>query len=121
MKVYRDLKPGETLQAGDLRMSADPLEWVPVEAAWIGQLVPANLLAWLRRPVDLPVLQPVTPEAMAELEADEMVTVVCVSQDTAKTMTWLPARKEWQSSAGADNPLEWQWFVNLSTIPEVQQ
>ena len=85
-----------------------------------GQPAPADLLAWYRRPVDLPVLQPVTPEAMAELEADEMVTVVCVSQDTAKTMTWLPARKEWQSSAGADNPLEWQWFVNLSTIPEAQ-
>ena len=119
MKLYRDIEPDETLQAGDEKQQW-PLEWAPVDPAFYGANPGAYRLEY-RRPVNLPMLQPVTPEAMVDLEADEMVTVVCVSQDTAKTMTWLPARKEWQSSAGADNPLEWQWFVNLSTIPEVQQ
>ena len=68
MKLYRNLKPDETLQAGDERMSGNG-GWKPAEAVWIGQPVPEDLMGCFRRPVDLPTLQRVTPEAMAELEA----------------------------------------------------
>ena len=52
MRYYRDLQPGETLQAGDERMSGNSREWVPVYEGSIGQSVPADLAAWYRRPVD---------------------------------------------------------------------
>ena len=161
MRYYRDLQPGETLEAGDEQLHNDGAEWVAVETVWIGRSVPEDLRACFRRPVDAvpreeyerlqdvlaevrylhghamhdrdtmqeelaalqsqPRLQPVTPEAIKDLEADEMVTVVCVSQDRAKTMTWLPAMRQWHSKAGHDNPLEWQWFFDLSRTPEVHQ
>ena len=120
MKLYRDLQPDEALRAGDERMSGNSREWVPVYSGSIGQPAPADLLAFYRRPVDLPTLQRVTPEAMAELEADEIRTIAVLSRGHAKTMTWKPSLRQWQSRA-ADSPLDWQWFIELSTIPEVQQ
>ena len=86
MKLYRDIQPGEMLQAGDERMSGDLSGWVPVEALSIGQRVPSRLTAWYRRPVDLPTLQPVTPEAMAELEGDEVRRIAVLHQWSCKTM-----------------------------------
>ena len=71
--------------------------------------------------VDAPVLQRVTPEAMAELEGDQARTIAVLSRSSAKTMAWLPTLRQWLSRAGHDSPLEWEWFVDLSTIPEVQQ
>ena len=85
MKYYRDLHPNETLQAGDERMSGNSREWVPVYSGSIGQPAPADLLAFYRRPVDLPTLQPVTPEAMMELEGDEIRTVCVLSRGFATT------------------------------------
>ena len=120
MKYYRDIETGETLQAGDERMNRSGAEWVPVEAVWIGQPAPEDLRACFRRPVDLPVLQPVTPEAMAELEGEEIRTIAALSQRSVKAMMWGGRRlRQWVSRAGQDNPLEWQWFIDLSTIPEV--
>ena len=121
MKLYRDLKEGETLQAGDERMSGNSREWVPVEEEYFGLPVPADLLAWYRRPVNLPMLQRVTPEAIAELEGKEIRTICVLSQGDAKTMTWNTRIRQWHWRAGHDNPLEWQWFIDLSTIPEVAQ
>ena len=165
VKYYRDIQPGETLQAGDERLipSTDlqRQEWQPENPVFYGGVVSRYYLSQYRRPVDAvpreeherlqdvlaevrylhghamhdrdtmqeelaalqsqPRLQPVTPEAIKDLEADEMVTVVCVSQDRAKTMTWLPAMRQWHSKAGHDNPLEWQWFFDLSRTPEVHQ
>ena len=120
MKLYRDLKPDETLQAGDERMDGNG-GWKPAEAVWIGQPVPEDLMGCFRRPVDLPTLQPVTPEAMAELEGAEIRTICVLSQSSAKTMTWNTKIRQWHSKAGHDSPLEWGWFIDLSTIPEVQQ
>ena len=71
--------------------------------------------------VDAPVLQRVTPEAMAELEGDQIRTICVLSQSSAKTMTWNTRLQQWHSRAGHDSPLEWDWFIELSTIPEVQQ
>ena len=71
--------------------------------------------------VDAPILQRVTPEAMAELEGDEIRTVCVLSRGFATTMTWKPQLRYWVSRAGHDNPLEWGWFIELATIPEVQQ
>ena len=119
MKLYRDLQPGETLRAGDERMNRSGAEWVPAEAVWIGQPVPENLMGCFRRPVDLPVLQRVTPEAMAELEDEEIRAIAVLSQTSVKAMMWGGRRlRQWVSRAGQDNPLEWQWFIDLSTIPE---
>ena len=122
MKLYRDIEPGETLQAGDKRLSRDGSDWVPVEAALIGQPVPANLLAWwLRRPVDLPVLQRVTPEAMAELEGREADRVLVLSELGVRQISY--AIGNWwvdHPMCRVDRPTT-GWFIDLSTIPEVQQ
>ena len=120
MKLYRNLKPGETLQAGDERMSGNG-GWKPAEAVWIGRPVPEDLMGCFRRPVDLPTLQRVTPEAIRELEGEEARTIAVLSRSSAKTMAWIPTLRQWLSKAGHDSPLEWGWFVDLSTIPEVQQ
>ena len=121
MRVYRDLQPDETLQASDERLSGHLRQWVPVEAVWIGQPVAADSRLRFRRPVDLPFLQPVTPEAMAELEGETPMTIAVLSKASTKAIMWLPALRQWVSRAGQDNPLEWQWFIDLSTIPEVTQ
>ena len=71
--------------------------------------------------VDAPVLQPVTPEAIKELEGEEARTICVLSRAGAKTMAWLPSLGQWLSKAGHDSPLEWQWFIELSTLKEVQQ
>lgn len=78
-------------------------------------------LAGYFRLVSDPVLQPVTPEAMAGLEGEDIRTICVLSQGAAKTMLWNTELRQWCSNAGFDNPLEWQWFIDLSTIPEVQQ
>ena len=62
-----------------------------------------------------------TPEAIKELEGNEIRTIAVLSQGSAKTMTWNTNFRQWHSRAGHDNPLEWQWFIDLSTIPEVTQ
>ena len=51
MKLYRDIQPGEELQAGDERMNGN-CGWVPAEAVWIGRPVPEDLMGCFRRPVD---------------------------------------------------------------------
>ena len=120
MRYYRDIKPGETLQAGDERFRGGN-DWAAVGAELFG--LTSNDVPWalFRRPVDLPVLQRVTPEAMAELEGDEIRTIAVLSKGSGKTMTWNTKLRQWHSRAGHDNPLEWGWFIDLSTIPEVQQ
>lgn len=67
MKLYRDLQEGETLQAGDEAFRGGN-DWASVVAELYG-LTPSDV-PWglFRRPVDLPMLTPVTPEAMAEPE-----------------------------------------------------
>ena len=124
-KYYRDLQPGETMQVGDERLEpATDLhrrQWQPVNPVFYGASVSATFAAEYRRPVNLPVLQRVTPEAIKELEGNEIRTIAVLSQGSAKTMTWNTNFRQWHSRAGHDNPLEWQWFIDLSTIPEVQQ
>lgn len=67
-----------------------------------------------------PRLQPVTPEAMAELEARHgYVTFFAHGRSVRCTYS----RQRWWDDENIQviNPLEWQWFIDLSTIPEVQQ
>ena len=124
MKVYRDMQPGETLQAGDEKQQW-PLEWMPVDPAFYGANPGAYRLEY-RRPVNLPVLQPVTPGAMAELEGRGTWVVLfrhkefihcryCVVKWDARAGCW------WGTPTGVENPLDWHWFIEPSTIPEVQQ
>ena len=50
MKLYRNLQPDETLQAGDEKQQW-PLEWAPVDPAFYG-VNPGNYRLEYRRPVD---------------------------------------------------------------------
>ena len=83
-------------------------------------------LAGYFRLVSNPVLQPVTPEAMAELEGREAWVILfrhkesihcryCVVRWDAVASRW------WGTPAGEENPLDWHWYIEPSTIPEVQQ
>lgn len=119
MKYYRDLQPDETLQAGDEIYSGR--EWIPIAEQSVGVVLSGRELLLFRRPVDLPMLQRVTPEAIAELEGREIRTIAVLSQGSAKTMLWNTEYRRWCSNSGFDSPLEWQWFIDLTTIPEVQQ
>ena len=106
------------LQAGDEIHSGR--RWIPIPEQPAGVVLSGRDLLLFRRPVDLPVLQPVTPEAIKAMEGDEIRTICVLSQGAAKTMTWNTRLRQWHSKAGHDSPLEWGWFVDLSTIPEVQ-
>ena len=119
MRYYRDIQPDETLQPGDERIGGN-CRWVPVEAVWIGQPVPEDARGCFRRPVDLPVLQPVTPEAMAELESRGMATIVTCYYDAAWVYRWAKSSRWTADRRPATRPAL-GWFVDLSTIPEVQQ
>ena len=83
-------------------------------------------LAGYFRLVSDPVLQRVTPEAIAELERREAWVILfrhkesihcryCVVRWDAVASRW------WGTPAGEENPLDWHWFIEPSTIPEVQQ
>ena len=122
MKLYRDIEPGETLQAGDEKQQW-PLEWAPVDPAFYGANPGAYRLEY-RRPVDLPTLQPVTPEAMAELEGRHAVGVLVVTEYGPRTLNYSHQGFWWRDDWGVHNPVDRPtrgWFIELSTIPEVQQ
>ena len=120
MKVYRNLKPDETLQAGDERMSGNG-GWKPAEAVWIGRPVPEDLTGCFRRPVDLPTLQRVTPEAMAELEGREWVGIIHTCEYYTAVKGW--DGKQWYDEATGNSVYRptGGWFIDLSKLKEVQQ
>lgn len=118
MKVYRDLKLGETLREGDESL-ADPPQWVPVNQSLFGLSPAAQTLPEYRRPVDLPTLQPVTPEAMAELEGRDSVEIVVLHRGFSWVYAWVDGR--WFADDDPDKRPSAGWYIEPSTIPEVQQ
>ena len=120
MRYYRDLQPDETLRPGDEKLQ-EPLEWVPVNPAFYGVAPSARYLPEYRRPVDLPTLQPVTPEAMAELEGRERVLIVHISDYDARHLSH-GVNGWWEEPAGRRTPRPPSgWFIELSKLKEVQQ
>ena len=121
MKVYRTLKPDETLQAGDERMNGN-CGWKPAEAVWIGQPVPEDLMGCFRRPVDLPTLQRVTPEAMAELEGRGWVGIIHICEYYTAALGC--DGRQWhdllKGNTTVDRPTA-GWFIELEKLKEVQQ
>ena len=122
-RYYRDLKPGETLQAGDEALRDDD-EWVPVLPAAYG--MPPFRRSRVRRPVDLPVLQPITPEAMAELKDQETPFILFRHKEEPafrfERAEYSKLVSLWLNADGYEiNPFDWQWFIVPSAIPEVQQ
>ena len=75
--------------------------------------------------VNVPVLQRVTPEAMAELEQRGAVGVLVASEYGAGVLNYSQQyghwwRDEWGASIRVDRP--WRgWFIELATLKEVQQ
>ena len=132
MRYYRGLQPDEILQAGDEALRDDD-EWVPVlpaaiNAARIAALygMPPFRRSRVRRPVDLPVLQPVTPEAMAELKDQETPFILFRHKEEPafrfERAEYSKLVSLWLNADGYEiNPFDWQWFIVPSTIPEVQQ
>ena len=123
MRCYRNVKPDEPVQQTDERMNGN-CGWVPVEAVWIGQPVPEDLLGCFRRPVNLPVLQRVTPEAMAELEARSAAGVLVATDQFARVLNYSHQGYWWRDDMGAGfrvNRPTRGWFVELVTLKEVQQ
>ena len=124
MKLYRDLQAGETLQAGDEKQNW-PLEWVPVNSAFYGAN-PGVYVAEYRRPVNLPVLQPVTPAAMAELEGRGTWVILFRHRESRWNRyagaTYFPRERCWFGSDGNKiDPLDFCWYIVPDAIPEVQQ
>ena len=76
-------------------------------------------LAGYFRTVDLPVLQPVTPEAMAELESREVIGVLFVDGYGVQVASYNRYRGWWWCGGigKLDRPTR-GWFIELSTIPE---
>jgi hypothetical protein len=119
MKLYRDLQPNETLQAGDEKQQW-PLEWAPVDPAFYGANPGAYRLEY-RRPVDLPVLQRVTPEAIRELEQSEWVGIIHTCEYYTAVKGWYG--KQWydeDTGNNVDRPTG-GWFIELAKLTEVQQ
>ena len=117
MRYYRDLQAGETLQAGDEALRDDD-EWVPVLPAAYG--MPPFRRSRVRRPVDLPMLQRVTPEAMAELEQSEWVGIIHTCEYYTAVKGW--DGKQWYDEAtgnNVDRPTG-GWFIELAKLTEVQ-
>ena len=69
-----------------------------------------------------PRLQPVTPEAMAELEGREVIGVLFVDGYGVQVASYNRYRGWWWCGGigKLDRPTR-GWFIELSTIPEVQQ
>ena len=67
-----------------------------------------------------PRLQRVTPEAMAELEGRDNATIVTCDHDAAWVYRW-SRKTRWTANRRPATRPTWGWFIDLSTIPEVQQ
>ena len=67
-----------------------------------------------------PRLQPVTPEAMAKLEGRDNATIVTCDHDAAWVYRW-SRKTRWTANRRPATRPTWGWFIDLSTIPEVQQ
>ena len=130
MKLYRDIQPGEELQVGDMwRVANEPdAEWQTITADDIAEAPEGGRTVTsveesgieYRRPVDLPVLQRVTPEAMSELEQRDRATIVTCDHDAAWVYRWARGIRWTANRRPATRPA-FGWFVDLTTIPEVQQ
>jgi hypothetical protein len=88
--------------------------------------VSATFAAQYRRPVDLPTLQPVTPEAMMELEGRGAWVILFRHREAQwnryARATYVPLGRCWFGSDGNKiDPLEFCWFIVPDAIPEVQQ
>lgn len=73
-----------------------------------------------------PRLQPVTPEAMAELEGRDAWVILFRHRESYysryERAIYFPLERGWFGSDGNQiNPLDWYWYIEPSTIPEVQQ
>ena len=73
-----------------------------------------------------PRLQPVTPEAMAELKQNETCFILFRhKQESAfrfERAEYSKLAYMWLDADGYEiNPFDWQWFIVPDTIPEVQQ
>jgi hypothetical protein len=125
-RYYQDIKSGDTLRAGYERLEPatdiQRQQWQQISAASYGNVVSRHYLSEYRRPVDLPVLQPVTPEAMRELEAREAMGVLFVYGYDVQIASYNSSRGWWW--AGGIGVLERPtrgWFIELSKLKEVQQ
>ena len=78
-------------------------------------------LAGYFRIVDAPVLQPVTPEAMAELEQREWVGIIHTCQYYTAVKGW-DGGQWYDETTGntVDRPTA-GWFIELAQLKEVQQ
>ena len=76
--------------------------------------------------VDAPILQRVTPEAMAELEGRGAWVILFRHREAQwnryATATYFPRERCWCGSNGNKiDPLDFCWFIVPDAIPEVQQ
>ena len=71
-----------------------------------------------------PRLQPVTPEAMAELEGRHAVSVLVASEYGARTLNYSQQGYWWRDDWGVHHPVERPtrgYFIELAKLKEVQQ
>ena len=73
-----------------------------------------------------PRLQRVTPEAIKELEARHAWVILFRHRESYYSRyaraTYFPLEHGWcDSDDDQINPLDWYWYIEPSTIPEVQQ
>ena len=83
-------------------------------------------LAGYFRIVDLPTLQPVTPEAMAELESRGAWVILFRHKQSqwnryARAAYSMCGRCWFNGGGNEIDPLDFCWFIDPSAIPEVQQ
>ena len=83
-------------------------------------------LAGYFRLVSNPVLQPVTPEAMEKLKQNETCFILFHHKEEPafrfERAEYSKLASLWLDADGYEiNPFDFHWFIDLSTIPEVQQ
>ena len=95
---------------------------MPVNSSLFGLSPAVRSLPEYRRPVDLPVLQRVTPEAMAELKDQETPFILFRHKEEPafrfERVEYSKFSSLWLDVDGYEiNPFDWQWFIVPSAIP----
>ena len=116
--LHLSLTAKDKLRIGDECRKRDETvtTWHPIDHVMVGTLVANNQAFEFRRLFKGPFLRPVTVQTVLELEKKSGEVILFRKNESLRCI-YSQREKYWRGEQCSINPLEWDWFINVSTIP----